>query len=90
MKSSMEMSTQLTRKLLDLKQETVLKLLSMLSSMEPEMRKSEASLVVLREMELGLKSYFSETRHLLDSYEKESQMPLFGGTSKESTIVNLS
>ena len=90
MKSSMEMSTQLTRKLLDLKQETVLKLLSMLSSMEPEMRKSEASLVVLKEMELGLKSYFSETRHLFDSYEKESQMPLFGDTSKESTIVNLS
>ena len=90
MKSSTETFILQTRKLLDLKRETVQKLLSMLSSTVLEMPKSEASLEVLRELEPNLNEYFSKIHNLLALYEKESQMPLFGDTSKDSTIVNLS
>ena len=83
MKLSTETSMQLTRKMLDLKQETVLKLLSMLSSMEPGTLKSEASLVVLKEMEQNLNDYFSKTRLLLNTYESALNMPLFEDTSKD-------
>ena len=83
MKLSTETSMQLTRKMLDLKQETVLKLLSMLSSMEPGTLKSEASLVVLKEMEQNLNDYFSKTRLLLNTYESALNMPLFEDTLKD-------
>ena len=83
MKLSTETSMQLTRKMLDLKQETVLKLLSMLSSMEQGTLKSEASLVVLKEMEQNLNDYFSKTRLLLNTYESALNMPLFEDTSKD-------
>ena len=83
MKLSTETSMQLTRKMLDLKQETVLKLLSMLSSMEQGTLKSEASLVVLKEMEQNLNDYFSKTRLLLNTYESALNMPLFEDTLKD-------
>ena len=83
MKLSTETSMQLTRKMLDLKQETVLKLLSMLSSMEPETQKLAASSAVLKEMEQNLNDYFSKTRLLLNTYESALNMPLFEDTSKD-------
>ena len=83
MKSSTETSMLQTRKLLDLKRETVQKLLSLHFYMVLETPKSEALLEVLRELEPNLNEYFSKTHHLLELYEKELNMPLFEAISKD-------
>ena len=67
----MEIYTQQIKLLLVWKQEMQRRLLSMLSSMEQETKKSEVSLEVRKEMAKELKKSFLEQHQVLEAYEKK-------------------
>ena len=85
MRSSMETSIQLIRKLQASQQETMLRLSSTLSSTAQEMQKSETLLGAIEEMGQNLKSYFSTIHLLLEIYDKELAAPVAKDTSPDST-----
>ena len=76
MKYSLETFIQQTRLLVVLTQEVKQRLSSMRSCMEQEMLKSEVSLEELLGMVEGLRRNSYQTRHLLETYERELALHL--------------